>query len=164
MDKLIPFDLTGVQLRPFPEFLEYRAFKPPKDTTTLIERLKTNTQFYLLNYIIIVGILNLLGGWAFCMPYFVLLLVVGATGVVLFVVLKGPLSLQGFVLSDSHKALALAAEALIILFATSTFTAFFVALLLSGLVVGLHAAMRERTLKSKMNTFVEGVSSEFKKD
>lgn len=128
----------------------------PSDVAALAERVQTNAGYYQANYLAIV--LLCLAYVCLARPVFAVVLALSAAGgYYVFAVQQGVLVVGGTVVSRQRMAAAWLALSLVLFLAAGRVT-FLVMLLVSLVVVLLHATFRRRSLKARGSAFVGGTT------
>eukprot|EP00824_Muranothrix_gubernata_P023353 TRINITY_DN6189_c0_g1_i1.p1 TRINITY_DN6189_c0_g1~~TRINITY_DN6189_c0_g1_i1.p1 ORF type:complete len:216 (+),score=42.03 TRINITY_DN6189_c0_g1_i1:57-704(+) len=148
--------LSAMKPRPWSEFLEGERFKWPTDAEKWGERTHTNLLYYQGNYAMILGVCLLFAIISSPGLAVALVLILGCS-VVLFVVFEGPIStgefLRHHVITRTQKVIVTCVLSVGLVLYFSGLVVFWV-IFVAALLIALHATLRVRSIKSKVNTFV----------
>eukprot|EP01026_Neomeris_dumetosa_P011996 TRINITY_DN1422_c0_g2_i13.p3 TRINITY_DN1422_c0_g2~~TRINITY_DN1422_c0_g2_i13.p3 ORF type:complete len:183 (-),score=11.35 TRINITY_DN1422_c0_g2_i13:635-1183(-) len=131
------------QRKPWAEVFDRTAFEKPANINEATTRLKRNSAYFRVNYIIFIALIILICFLA-SPSSLVILCALLAAWVYVFVVKAGPLVLGGRTFSEREKLIAMGAISFVLVFfLTSIASVLFYAIALSCILIAIHGAMRQ---------------------
>ncbi|KYQ93398.1 PRA1 family protein 2 [Tieghemostelium lacteum] len=142
---------SQIKIQPWSEFVELDRFGFP-DSKDMLNRVNTNLEFYTGNYLVIVAVVLLLTLFSNT-ALLLTVLIFGGIAYFLFFIRSNTIDLGGFVLNLVSQAAILSVISVYFIYRYSGLTLFYTTLL-SLVVVLVHAFLRKRSIKSKVNNLV----------
>jgi len=150
------------QFRPVGEFLDVGAFKLPATSGDLMDRLSVNGGYYAFNYLFLYAVLLLFLSLQ-KPPLLFASVAIAAGGYYLFHMRTEPLVIGGTRLTEEQlRLIYLSISALLFLYAGGWPMLYVTAV--TALLALIHAALRQRSLKSRGSTSMAGVKEAIKRE
>ena len=149
------------QFRPLSEFLDVSAFKLPTGDV-LLERVQVNVGYYAFNYLLLYAVLLLFLSLQ-QPPLLFAAVAIAAAGYFVFAMRQEPLNVAGTRLTEAQtRLLFVSLSAAIFLYAGGWPMLYVTAV--AALIALLHAALRQRSVKSRGSTSLAGVKDALKRE
>jgi len=151
-----------LQFRPVNEFLDLNSFKPPRDQNEAMERIQVNLAYYALNYVLIYTLFLLF--LSVRQPSFLFTsLALAATGYYLFRMRTGRVVLGSVVLSEDQVRAGYGVVSVLLFIYVGGWLMVYVTAL-AALVAVIHAALRQRSIKSRGSVTMANVKDSIKRE
>ena len=144
------------------EFLDLNNFKPPRDQNEAIERVQVNLSYYALNYALLYSLFLLF--LAVRHPSFLFTtLALAAAGYYLFRMRTGRVVLGSVALTEDQVRAGYAVVSVLLFIYVGGWTMVYVTAL-AALIAVVHAAMRQRSVKSRGSVAMANVRDSVKRE
>jgi len=151
-----------MQFRPLNEFLDLNSFKPPRDQNEAIERVQVNLSYYALNYFLLYSLFLLF--LSVREPSFLFTsLALAAAGYYLFRMRTDRIVLGSVALTEDQVRIGYGVVSVLLLFYVGGWLMVYVTAV-TVLISLVHAALRQRSLKSRGSVTMAGVKDSIKRE
>ena len=144
------------------EFLDLNTFKPPRDQSEAIERVQVNVGYYALNYLLLYSLFLLF--LSVRQPSFLFTtLALAATGYYLFRMRTDRIVLGSVALTEDQVRLGFGVVSVLLFLYVGGWSMLY-ATAAAALLSLIHAALRQRSLKSRGSVTMAGARDSIKKE